>query len=316
MAFTVPWTAGYEATPAGGDNVGGGDEEFHDLKVGTRERMQVDHEWRNVEQDGKHNQATLIETAGVPTTPAAGEGLLYLDDDNGVQHLYLKEDDGTVRTIITSFNGPPIGAIVAVSGTFSAANNGGTYSTTGVAIGGAWKLCDGTVISDAASPFDGRYVPKLTDSRFLMGSTAGGTAATANAQSLAATGSYTPAGTANVHTLTESEIPPHTHTGTTGNESAGHFHSVTTTGYDYAYEGIASPVAGASGRSGTTYRVDNLSVGGASANHTHSFTTASTGGGGGHLHTFAGTPATFASFFNTGTILPTYLTVTFYQRIK
>jgi microcystin-dependent protein len=75
------------------------------------------------------------------------------------------------------------------------------------------------------------------------------------------------------HVLTLAQLAAHTHTGTTGNDSPDHTH---------ATNAIASRGANGSGNRGWSSgdSIDgsaNISSGGASARHTHTFTTASTG---------------------------------------
>lgn len=125
---------------------------------------------------------------------------------------------------------------------------------------------------------------------------------------------------AETHSLTTGELASHTHTGTTGNESAGHTHSInhdhgsvnsseagahghnaSTSGQMFYGAGANQAVVGASVNSGGTGQsapVDVSNVGnhshsvdlpnftgtsgGVSANHTHSFTTDANGSGTAH----------------------------------
>lgn len=120
------------------------------------------------------------------------------------------------------------------------------------------------------------------------------------------------------YTLTTSDIPSHTHTGTTGTESVGHTHTAsgTTTGQSaththQAYYGAAgggtvlgtSNVADtntggyATGNASGDHSHDyNLTTAGVSASHTHSFTTGGTGGGGGHAHTLPSFAVKYTDF--------------------
>ena len=76
------------------------------------------------------------------------------------------------------------------------------------------------------------------------------------------------------HTLTAAEMPSHTHSGTTGTESATHTHN-----YDRASGGVNA----ASGLDVSALSsVTSTATGGASANHTHAFTTGSAGSGSAH----------------------------------
>lgn len=84
---------------------------------------------------------------------------------------------------------PPQGSILPwVPGYFTDGSNGGYTNALGTANtvasantylnASGWYVCDGAAVNDAASAIfngAGRYLPNLTDSRFLMGSTAAGT---------------------------------------------------------------------------------------------------------------------------------------------
>lgn len=113
----------------------------------------------------------------------------------------------------------PVGSVVAfIPGSFANGSNG-TYTfrlgsaNTIAAINTllntyGWYVCNGAALNLATSPiFNGasRYLPNLTDDRFLMGDTTAGTIGGAN----------TTAHTHNVagHVLTISEMPRHRHAG-------------------------------------------------------------------------------------------------------
>lgn len=172
----------------------------------------------------------------------------------------IKGDDGD---IIGGGGEPlPTGIIIAwMGGIFTGANNTGNLTTTlsDNTISAAntylasygYKVCDGTIISDGDSPFNGDYVPDLTDNRFVMGDTSvgGGTAASAlggSNNSLAHTHSFTqPSGhsahgitRANAHSFTQ----PTTHgitqaTCATQNHQHQSAHQSGTTVYSYNISG-------------------------------------------------------------------------------
>jgi len=106
-----------------------------------------------------------------------------VDTDNipeGSTNLYF--NDKTTDDLpegSNNFYGVPIGTIVAlIDGYFTDGSNGGFTSVT-ISLGDRWKLCDGSELNDSESPIfngSGRYLPNLTDNRFLMGSTSPGTA--------------------------------------------------------------------------------------------------------------------------------------------
>ena len=103
-------------------------------------------------------------------------------------------------------------------------------------------------------------------------------------------------GTVGATTLTSSQIPAHTHTGTTSNASlTGTFGPFRQT--------LNSPDASASGvfSLGNQFSSGDANAGSRNtrsinmdASHTHTFTTDSTGGGGSHDHTFTGTAINLA----------------------
>lgn len=79
-----------------------------------------------------------------------------------------------------SFAPVPVGTIINwIGGYFTTGSNatftnvlGDTIAAVNTAVGPWWKVCDGTALNDSASPiFNGanRYLPNLTDDRFLQG---------------------------------------------------------------------------------------------------------------------------------------------------
>ncbi len=191
----------------------------------------------------------------------------------------------------------PVGSIVArIPGYFSNGNNG-SYTAVALSLPSNWKICDGSLCNDSDSPIfngAGRYLPNLTDSRFIMGST------------LAAAGQI--GGNAgNQVTLSEANLPAHAHTiahthtfsGTTSNNGS-HSHTVQC----YWSNGIAG------------YYMPTES---GTANPSNPATSAA----GDHTHTFSGATsnpsATDSGSVGSGTafsILPKYLTAVYLMRIK
>ncbi len=170
----------------------------------------------------------------------------------------------------------PSGSIIAWNpGYYSNGSNAGyTYalgSANTVAAANAYLnqlgyyVCDGAALNDSASPiFNGanRYLPNLTDSRFLMGSTTVGAIGGDNA--MTHTHSHTHTGPSHDHTtgnftLTSNEIPSHYHSFTV-QEGSGP--SSTPSRY------------GAGDGSGGSSNANTTSVGGGAA-HNHGTTGAS-----------------------------------------
>jgi microcystin-dependent protein len=150
-----------------------------------------------------------------------------------------------------------------------------------------WLLCDGAAVSrttyaalfavisttfgvgDNSTTFN---VPNLKSS-FPAGYNSGD----ANFNAMAKTGGEA------THVLTSAEMPVHTHTGNTGGRSADHTHTV---GWKANNNSGSATIRGGDGTANTS-----TTSSGASADHTHGFTTDNTGSGGAHNN------------------LPTYLTV-------
>lgn len=145
-------------------------------------------------------------------------------------------DAGAKRWILRTVPGNsavPIGSIIPfVAGYFTSSPNGGfqpvwTNTPAGInAVVGAsgWRVCNGEALNLPGSPIyggAGRYLPNLTDGRFLMGwySTGipGGTNSAEHTHTLTAA-SFTSGGTS----LTEANLPAHTHTTTTWALAAGY----------------------------------------------------------------------------------------------
>jgi hypothetical protein len=70
----------------------------------------------------------------------------------------------------------PVGSIIAwLHGYFGDGSNG-SYTSVSMELSDEWKECDGSALNDADSPIfngAGRYLPNLTDDRFLMGDVSG-----------------------------------------------------------------------------------------------------------------------------------------------
>ena len=205
----------------------------------------------------------------------------------------------------------PIGGIVPVIGAFQLTSNSGTFTSASLPSSGSitddgFQRCDGAVINNANSVFNGKYTPDITDSRFVQGSTsAGGLGGGGNNGN-------------NTHTISISNLPTHTHdishshSGTTGTVSANHSHGGTTQNagdhfHAYAPYGVSVTFnEGGAGNfrlpytsngDGAVTFTDNrgshahgFGTGNESADHTHSFSStssqsATTSGNGGFSNT-------------------------------
>jgi hypothetical protein len=124
--------------------------------------------------------------------------------------------------VLTIDGGTPVGTITAwMGGYFTGAANAGFTNVLGntVALANArlnvsnWYVCDGTPLNMVGSPIfngAGRYLPNLTDSRFIQGSTAAGSIGGANAMAHTHTGPSHSHTTAAL-TLLLTQIPNHDH---------------------------------------------------------------------------------------------------------
>ncbi len=122
------------------------------------------------------------------TTPGAGDGVPVRKD--WMQDIYyalravlnaagLTPDDSEEGVVTSQFldalntiTGVPIGSVVAWLPGYFADGSNGTYTAVSISLPAWWKECDGSVLLDADSPIfnaAGRYLPNLTDNRFLMG---------------------------------------------------------------------------------------------------------------------------------------------------
>lgn len=98
MPFSNTWDAAFEAAPADNEDINLGANRIRALKVAIRERMQIDHEWEDAEQDGKHNKVTLVpqDAAPVPVTP---DGALFTMVLAGHTELLYKDDLGNLMQL-------------------------------------------------------------------------------------------------------------------------------------------------------------------------------------------------------------------------
>jgi hypothetical protein len=68
----------------------------------------------------------------------------------------------------------PVGCVVTYLPCYFANGSNGTPSTVSISLTDNYKLCDGSAVNDSDSAIfngAGRYLPNITDDRFLMGST-------------------------------------------------------------------------------------------------------------------------------------------------
>lgn len=225
-------------------------------------------------------------TAISPAVFADGNLVLRLwfnDGTNGWQQLSpdhalcsapyaMNIADGIVTSAkLAAGVGVPAGAVMAYAGGSAPAG---------------WMLCDGASVTKAAYPAlfaaigyayggsgDNFNLPDFRD-RLPMGARQ----ADGGVPKTNVTGSLTASGGQVDRTLTTAQMPAHNHTGTTGGESAGHTHEM----YASANCGTGGPGYRATWDgdcSGLNPYPTGISGGANNSGHTHSFTTASAGGG-------------------------------------
>jgi len=232
----------------------------------------------------------------------AGSGVTT-DDLEKLHSAYLSRN--------LEFGFAPVGSIVAyVPGYFTDGSNAGfTYqmvSANTVAAVNAllnssgWYVCDGAALNDADSGIFngvGRYLPNLTDDRFLMGDTVAGGIGGANSNDIShvhSTGNFT---------LTTSHIPSHSHT-VTVNSGGAHTHTFSSVTGDANPEGDIRPLRERA-LSPVSFSVSS------SGNHTHTASAGNTGSGNAHNHGNTGSSGS-TSLENR----PKYLSCFYIMRVK
>jgi hypothetical protein len=129
MAHTENWSAAYESEPADSDSPSGGDDEFRHLKRNVRERMELEHYWKDsTTDDGKHlmGSGKGWVTNTEPTNAPSGEAL----DATDTGQFWFNDTDGGFF-IYTGANFVPITKFdtnVNITGTLDV---GGTTTVAG-----------------------------------------------------------------------------------------------------------------------------------------------------------------------------------------
>jgi hypothetical protein len=93
MAFSRDWTAAYENSPADSDDASEGATRIRNLKVDVRERMAVDHRWKQDDYDGEHEKVTLRVQSSAPAA-VADKGFVFALDVGGKAELHYRDEDG------------------------------------------------------------------------------------------------------------------------------------------------------------------------------------------------------------------------------
>jgi hypothetical protein len=256
---------------------------FHKLVFGKLDDYYLKNNFYTEYITTKKVEATNITvTNQITSSVAVGTMPLVVSSTTNCSNLSVDYVDNRHHSDIT-----PIGTIAAfLPGLFNSGGLTGYSAIAALALAtqtDCWKVCDGSIVNDANSLFNGRYLPKLDGDRFLMGGTSIGTAG-GNAN--------------NLFTISETYLPSHKHgPGTlyTATESQGHTHSIPDEGTYYADGVIAYKGKGAD------YTNYARNTGGESASHYHTVSYGETGATGG------GTAMD---------VRPLYLTAYYIMRIK
>lgn len=94
--ITQVWNAAFEAIPADNDQISEGALRIRNLKRDIRERMEIDHDWDDITDAGKHKQLTLVDP--LPSDPATvvDQGYVYSKNVSAVVELFWKDEAGNV----------------------------------------------------------------------------------------------------------------------------------------------------------------------------------------------------------------------------
>lgn len=195
--MALPTVAWDETTPADTALVSTGDNIIRQMKTQMRELVAVEHEMDSSGQDtdwGWHKKVTLYEQGSNPSS-VSNAIILFVKDVSGKPELHFKDESGNVMQITSA------GQIIA-----GMTDEIRMFYGTLAQIPDGWALCDGA---------SGR--PNLL-AKFIRGIATVSTEPEVNS------------GGADSVTLTEANMPSHTHAAT--NEGSGHYHTINyLTGY-------------------------------------------------------------------------------------
>lgn len=168
---------------------------------------------------------SLSRSLMAASTAAAHKTLLDLENVDNTSDLNKPVSIAQAAAIDAAV---PVGAIVAfIGGYFGTSGNGSFTNVIGNTIADVntllnpkgWYVCDGKALNLPASPIfngAGRYLPNLTDDRFIIGSTSagvvGGSNTTAHTHTIAHTHTMAHTHATANHTLNTARIPSHAHT--------------------------------------------------------------------------------------------------------
>lgn len=196
--MSVPTTSWSETTPAGSDALNQGDNRIRELKTQLREVIGVDHDFPSsgsAADNGQHLRCTLQEQADLGTG-ASGKTILGGQTVSGKPELvYTDEDNNDIQiTSAGKLHAPSLG------GVYPAANVAALATIMGFIYPIGFVITLGVSTNPATLLGVGTWT--AIAGRVIVGIDAGQT----EFDTLNETGG------AKTHTLTEAEIPAHTHT--------------------------------------------------------------------------------------------------------
>ena len=239
-----------------------------------------------------------------PSSAEVRESLAYLKTYTDLlSGAGVSQDDLTYGFV-------PVGSVLAyVPGYFTSGANAGftvqmASANTAAGVNAllnskGFYVCNGAALNDALGVIfngSGRYLPNLTDDRFLMGDTVAGGIGGANSSDISHVH------TTGDHALTEAELASHDHT-VTVNSAGSHLHS-----YSGATGG--SGAISHNDSSGNYRHVSSSSTTSTAPAHDHSTTVGTAGSGTAHNHgdTGSGGSTTFEN-------RPTFLSCFYIMRV-
>ena len=114
----------------------------------------------------------------------------------------------------------PVGSVIPIVGVYQSTSNGGTFTSaslpsSGIITDDGFQRCDGAIVNNPSSVFNGKYVPNITDNRFIQGSTSAGSISSDTGVNNGD----------NTVTLTTNEMPSHQHGTNVSNANLSHTHT-------------------------------------------------------------------------------------------
>ncbi len=188
-AITQVWDSSYENIPADNDQASEGALRIRNLKRDIRERAEVDHDWDDTTDAGKHLQVVFRDPLGADPGDVVDEGVLYTKNVSTKAELFWKDEDGNVLQL-----------------TFAGA-------------AGAFPTGTRMVFQQAAAPtgWTKDVTAALDDHALRVVTTTAFTAGSLGTNSFSATLGGSAGVSTDGYTLLTADIPGHTHASGSGN---------------------------------------------------------------------------------------------------